>query len=60
MSKTTENYLTVEIENRQRILEKWYRRLDEDYHENDPEGCPTCYEAFELGIIPEGEPEENI
>lgn len=58
MSLTKRNLETIEFENQKRILEKWYKKLDEDYHENNPEGCPVCYEAFELGIIPEGEPEE--
>ena len=61
MSKTTENYLTVEIENRKRILEHWYQALDRDYGEHgDPDdGCDICYEAIQLGIIEDREPEPD-
>ena len=43
------------------ILLKWYNNLDQDYGEHgDPDsGCPICYEAIQLGIIEDREPEED-
>ena len=51
--------MSVDSENQIRILESWYKRLDNDYHDGTPEDpCMICVEAQELGILPDGEPNE--
>ena len=59
MSLTKKNMENVDSENQKRILKSWYKILDEEFGEHgDPDdGCDICYEAIQLGIIGDREPE---